>query len=323
MDVSVVVPSWNGRRWLPGLFASLQAQTQRPMEVVVVDNGSTDGTLEWLRAEAPAARVLALGENTGFAVAANRGIAAAEGAAVALVNTDVELAPDWIAAMAAALAPGAAGARRVAVACKMVDIADPGRLYDAGDVLRRDGVCEQRGRFHADDGRWDEPGEVFAACGGAALYDRDAVLAAGGFDERLFAYLEDCELGLRLRLAGGRCWYEPRAVARHAGGGSSDQLARPVSGWVERNTLLIAAKVFPWRWAPYVLYRQAAWAWHAARGGSLRDFAGGAVAALPLLPAMWRERRALRAGAVVAVEDVVPRRPWRGPGAGGHPRSGF
>ena len=62
-------------------------------------------------------------------------------------------------------------------------------------MLRRDGACEQRGRFRPDDGRWDEPGEVFGACAGAALYRRDAVLAAGGFDERFFAYLEDVDLG--------------------------------------------------------------------------------------------------------------------------------
>jgi GT2 family glycosyltransferase len=320
MDVAVVVPSWNGRRWLPGLLASLRAQTAAPAEIVVVDNGSTDGTLDWLAAEAPEARVVELGRNTGFAVAANRGIAAAASEAVALVNTDVELEPGWIELMAAALA---ADTGRAAVACKMTGLDDPSVLYDAGDVLRRDGVCEQRGRGHSDDGRWDDPGEVFAACAGAALYRRSAVIAAGGFDERLFSYLEDADLGLRLRLEGGTCWYEPRAVARHAGGGSSGQLTRPVGAWVERNTLLLAAKAFPWRWAPYVLYRQAAWVWHALRAGEGRAFAAGAAAALPLLPAMWRERRALRRRSAVPVEDAVPPRPWRGPRAGGHPRAGF
>ena len=87
----------------------------------------------------------------------------------------------------------------------MLDLDDPGVLYSAGDVLRRDGVCEQRGRFERDTGAYDEPGEVFSACAGAALYRRAAVLGAGGFDERLGMYLEDVELGLRLRLAGWGC----------------------------------------------------------------------------------------------------------------------
>lgn len=259
-------------------------------------------------------RVLALPRNHGFAVAANRGLADVDAAAVALVNTDVVLAEDWLERMAGALIahPGAA-----AVACKMVDLADPGVLYDAGDILRRDGVCEQRGRFRADDGRFDVPGDVFAACAGAALYRRDAVLAAGGFDERFFSYLEDVDLGLRLRLAGWGCRYEP-AVARHAGGGSAGQLARPVPGWVARNTLLLVAKAFPARWLPLVLYRQLGWLRHAARTGALRAHLGGVAAALPLLPAMLGERRALRAGAAVGVEVAVPARPIRGPRAGGH-----
>ena len=140
----------------------------------------------------------------------------------------------------------------------------------------------------------------------------------GGFDERFFAYLEDVDLGLRLRLAGWTCRYEP-VVARHASEGSSGRLRRPVAGWVERNTLLLVAKAFPVRWLPYVAYRQAAWAWHALRGGGLRAHLGGAAAAVPLLPAMLGERRALRARARVSIEVAVPPRPLRGRRAGGHP----
>jgi GT2 family glycosyltransferase len=314
--VSVVVPVWNGARWLPGLLASLRAQTAPPLEVIAVDNGSEDDSRAWLSVNAPQVRVLALGTNTGFAVAANRGIAAAHGDVVALVNTDVELASDWLEHALSALAPGVGS-----VATKMVDLEDPGVLYDAGDILRRDGVCEQRGRFRRDDGRWDAPGEVFAACAGAALYLREAVRDVGGFDERFFSYLEDADLGLRLRLAGWTCAWEPRAVARHAGGGSSGQLQRPVASWAERNTLLLVAKAFPLRWLPMVLYRQAAWLAHAARKHELRAFVTGFASALPLLPAMLRERRALRRGAKVPVEQAVPPRPWRGAQAGGHPRA--
>lgn len=249
-----------------------------------------------------------LGRNTGFAYAANRGFEAAAGDAVALLNTDVELESDWMARMESALA-GDDGL--AAVACKMVDLDDPRLIYDAGDVLRRDGVCEQRGRFQLDDGRYDETGEVFAACAGAALYRRSAVLSVGGFDERYFSYLEDVDLGLRLRMAGWRCAYQP-AVARHASGGSSWQLARSPGAWVERNTLLLAARAFPLRWAPLVAYRQLGWAWHALRERRLREHIGGAASALPLLGAMLRERRELRRTARVRVEVVVPSRPIRG-----------
>ena len=320
LRTAAVVPNWNGREWLDGCLRSLAAQERAFDEVVVVDGGSTDGSREALARDWPDVRVVALGENAGFAAAANRGVAATDGEAVALVNTDVELAPDWLARTAAALEgdPGAA-----AVACKMVSLRDPAVLDDCGDVLRRDGVAEQRGRGRADDGRWDAPGEVFSACAGAALYRREPFAAAGGFDERLFSYLEDVDLGLRLRLAGWRCRYEP-AVARHWGGGSSHQLRRPVGAWVERNTLLLCARAFPWRWwAGPVLYRQAAWLWRAVRERRVREFVRGVAAAVPLLPAFVRERRALRAGAAVPVEAVVDARPWRGPRAGGHPDAGF
>jgi GT2 family glycosyltransferase len=259
--------------------------------------------------------VIALGENTGFAGGANRGLAAVDAEAVALVNTDVVLAADWLERMTAALA---AEPRAASVACKMVDLEDSGRLYDTGDTLRRDGACEQRGRFRRDDGRYDTPGEVFSACAGAALYRRAAIAEVGGFDERFFLYLEDVDLGLRLRLAGWSCRYEP-VVARHASGGSGAGLQRPMLAWVERNTILLVTKAFPLRWAPLVTYRQAAWAWRAVREGRFAAHLRGAASALPLLPEMLRERRALQRTARVAVPRAVPALPIRGPRAGGHP----
>jgi len=316
LRASVVVPVWNGRKWLPGLVASLRRQTVAPLEVIAIDNGSEDGSREWLGEHAPEIRVVALGRNTGFAVAANRGIVEAQGDAVALVNTDIELEAGWLGHALAALDQDGVGA----VATKMVELDNPAMLYDAGDILRRDGVCEQRGRFHRDDHRWDEPGEVFAACAGAGVYRRAALEAVGGFDERFFAYLEDVDLGLRLQLAGWRCAWEPRAVARHHGGGSAQQLARPVTSWTARNTLLLVAKTFPISWLPLVAYRQVAWFFNAAWKGGLGSYLRGFFAALPLLPAMLRERRRLRSDAVVAIEVVVPPRAFRGPAAGGHPR---
>ena len=315
MTASVVVPNWNGREWLPRCLEALAAQSLTPGEVIVVDNGSGDGSLDYLREAHPEVRVLELGRNTGFAHAVNRGIDAARAPLVALVNTDVVLAADWLARLVPALEadPGAAS-----VACKMVSLADPGEVYDAGDILRRDGACEQRGRYARDDGRWDEPGEVFGACAGAALYRREAVLGVGGFDERYFAYLEDVDLALRLRLVGWRCRYEP-AVARHAGGGSSHQLPGGAQFLVARNTLVLVARTFPARWLPYVAYRQLSWAWHASRERRLGTHLRGLAAALPLLPRALRERRALREEAAVPVEVAVPARPFRGPRAGGHP----
>ena len=237
--------------------------------------------------------------------------------AVALVNTDVVLAPDWLERAVAALeaAPGAAS-----VATKLVDLDDPSLLYDAGDVLRRDGVCEQRGRFERDDGGYDEPGEVFSACAGAALYRRSAVLAAGGFEERFGTYLEDVDLGLRLRLAGWSCRWEPRAVARHAGGGSSAALrARPrrVGGAqhaAARRARVPAALAAARRLPParLGLARGARRPAPRAPGGS----AHGAAAAAGVRCASGGRCARPRSS---RSSEAVPARPIRGPRAGGHP----
>ena len=160
--VSVVIPVWNGRRWLEGCLGSLGAQTRPPAETIIVDNGSADDSVTYVREHFPDVTVIELGWNTGFARAANVGIDRATGDLVALLNTDVVLSEDWLAQVTAALddRPNAAS-----VACKMLQLDAPGTVYDAGDVLRRDGACEQRGRFGPDDGRWDEPGEVFGVIG--------------------------------------------------------------------------------------------------------------------------------------------------------------
>jgi hypothetical protein len=301
---SVVVPNWNGLRWLPSCLDSLAAQELAPSEVIVVDNGSSDGSLDYLRSEHPEVRLIELGTNTGFAFAANRGLGAAGHELVALVNTDVVLEADWLRRMAGALA---ADPRAASVTGKMLDLADRRYVYDAGDVLRRDGACDQRGRFLLDDGRWNAPGEVFGACAGAAVYRRSVVLSAGGFDERFFAYLEDVDLALRLRLGGWRCRYEP-VVALHAGQGSSHQLAGAHHYLVQRNTLLLVAKAFPWRWLGLVAYRQLSWLREAAREGRLGVFLRASAAGL------WRaaglvirgERAALRNAARVPVSEAVP-----------------
>jgi GT2 family glycosyltransferase len=322
LRVAAVVPSYDGRSWLARCLPTLVGQARPFAEIVVVDDGSADGTGAWLREAWPEVRIVALERNGGFARAANRGVAAAgrDCDAVALVNNDVELDAAWLEHAAAALASDPAAA---AVATKMVSLDYPRVLDDCGDVLRRDGVCEQRGRGRPDDGRWDEPGEVFGACAGAALFRRAPFAAAGGFEERFGAYLEDVDLALRLRLGGWRCRYEPRAVARHFNGGSAGGDDRLVTA-VERNTLLLCARAYPARWwlGP-VLYRQLARGIRCARDGRLRAFLGGARAALPALPAFVGERRALRRRAVVPIEDAVPARPFRGPRAGGHPAAGF
>jgi len=317
MRAAVVIPNWNGSKWLTGCLDAVAAQTRPADEVIVVDDASQDDSVDVAASHPLAPRVLALPTNGGFGRAVNEGIRAASTDAVALVNVDVVLAEDWLERTVRALEDEP---RAAAVATKMVAMHDPGVLDDTGDFLRRDGAAEQRGRFRRDQGLWDEPEEVWGACAGAALFRRDPVLGLGGFEERFVMYLEDTDLALRLRLAGWRCRYEP-VLARHHGASSEGERSRTVMGWVARNTLLIVVKYFPLRWAPFVAYRQAAWAWHALRERRLRQHLGGIVSAGPLLPTMLRERAEVRRTALVPIAEAVPHRPIRGAAAGGHPGS--
>ncbi len=317
-----MVPAHQGRAWLPACLAALRGQRGAGFaRVVVVDDASTDGTAEWLAAAHPDVALVARAGRGGFARAANAGLWRAAGLgcdAVALVNTDVELAADWLERVLAALGP-----RDASVACKMVALHDPGAVDDAGDVLRRDGAAAQRGRGRRDAGQWDDAGAVWGACGGAALYRVAPLVEAEGFDEELGQYLEDVDLALRLRLGGWDCAYAP-ALAHHAGGGSSSALRAPVRFWVARNTLLIVATWFPVRWWPAVAYRNASWLVAAAREGraalgwQLRGVLAGLRAGARRLPGRGRRRRAAPRGIAAA----VPATPWRGPGASGHPRGG-
>jgi GT2 family glycosyltransferase len=208
---------------------------------------------------------------------ANRGPTTASHEFVALINTDVVVALDWLARMARALDDHSAAA---SVGCKMLELDDPSVVYDAGDVLRRDGVCEQPGRFGSDTGRRDASDEVFGACAGAALYRRSALLAGGGFAERYFAYLEDADFAP----GGWRCRYES-AVALHAGEASSMRLPGGHHALVTRNTILLVAKAFPISWLPFVAYRQLAWAWHAALERRFRAHIRALLLAIGVLPA--------------------------------------
>ena len=312
--ITVVIPNWNGEDWLPALFESIAAQSRQPDEVIVVDNGSTDSSLGLIASLTPRPTVIAFESNQGFAAAVNAGIKRSATEFVALVNTDIVLSKDWLERALAEIAeePSAAS-----VQTKMVDMKDPTLLYDTGNWLRRDGATEQRGRRRTDTGEWDNVGEVWSACAGAAVYRVAAVRGVGGFDDRLFTYLEDVELGLRLRLAGWRCLYVP-VVALHAGGGSSDALPAGATHWVERNTIMIITRYFPFRWIFPVIYRQVAWGVHHARSGTLGPFLTGLLAGLRQAPAMVRSRRETPRG---SISLAIPPRPWHGSKAGGHPLS--
>lgn len=293
--VSVVIPSWNGRDELAGVLDSLARQHFRDFETVVVDNGSADGSVDYLAESWPGVRVLALDRNHGFAAAVNGGIGISGSEYVALVNNDVELEPHWLEAVIAALDrfPQAGS-----VASKLLDWSQRNVLDGAGDLVGWDGYCVRRGKGERDRGQYDGSRTVLSACAAAALYRREALDDVGEFDERFFAYIEDVDWGLRAQLAGWDCVYEPAAVAYHVGGASSSRISGFELFHCHRNIVSMMAKNFPVptliAFAPWVIVRRLGSLVKAGVRGDAGLLLRAWAAGLEELPTMLRERRLIQ-----------------------------
>lgn len=248
--VSVAVLSWNGREHLETCLPALAAQADPgvPREVLVLDNGSTDGTAAWVRAHHPEVKLIESAVNLGFCAGVNRLVATAAGDAVALLNNDTRPRGRWLAALVDALA--AAPADVAAVSGMIVDWAGE-RLDFARGVMTFDGHAFQAGYRRPLAGTGGsasaevpaDGAELFFACGGNMLIRRSSFLAAGGFDDDYFAYLEDVDLGWRLWAGGERVVFAREAIVHHRSMATSELLGRFNRGFLfERNAFLTAYK---------------------------------------------------------------------------------
>ena len=209
MKSTVVIPNYNGMKFIEDCLQALEADESTLFAVCIVDNGSTDGSLEWIRANCTRAKVIEMGENTGFCKAVNAGIKAADTPYVVLLNNDTKVEPGFVKALEEALEKDS---RRFCVSAKMVDMYEPEVLDGAGDLYCALGWAFALGKGKKADTHYTKEAEIFSACAGAAIYRRSLVEQLGYFDENHFAYLEDCDLGYRAQLYGYRSFYCPKAV---------------------------------------------------------------------------------------------------------------
>lgn len=219
-SIAVVIVNHNSGDYLKSCLAGVKAQTLAPKRVVVVDNASHDGSVEAARAALPEAEFVFLDTNTGFATANNRAVHEMTDCRwVALLNPDATPDPDWLQALM-----DAARARPdySFFGSRLMQYDDAERLDGTGDVYHVSGLAWRRDHGRPAKRCRRQTGEVFSPCAAAALYDREAFLQAGSFDELFFAYFEDTDLAFRLRLNGHRCLYVAEARVRHAGWGSSE-----------------------------------------------------------------------------------------------------
>ncbi len=236
LSISVVVVNFNGERFIRQCLDSALGQTLAPAEVVVVDNGSTDGSVPLIRAGFPGVELIALDENEYFCRGANRGFAATSGSLVLLLNNDAVLEPDYL---AEASKPLAADERVGSVTGKIMR-PDGATVDAAGQELSRSRKPLDRGYGEPDEGLYEEEGEVFGAGGVAPLLRRamldDVSLDGKVFDEGFVQYYEDLDLFWRARNFGWKAWYAPRARALHHRGGVG-QSEPAVREWVRKYAL--------------------------------------------------------------------------------------
>ncbi len=305
--VSIIIPHLNGKQHLDDCLGSLRRQTFADFEVLLVDNGSTDGSQAYVRDEFPEVEVIEIGRNLGFTGACNRGYAESTGDIVILLNNDTEVDPHWLAQIVNAFATHPEVG---SVAGKMLLFDRRDTFHTAGDFYRVDGIPGNRGVWQQDQGQYDTEEPVFSACGGSSAYRRAMLDEIGFLDDDFFFSCEDVDLGWRAQLAGWRVLYVPEAVVYHklksSGGGT-------ISSYYDgRNFLYLIWKNYPTsllkqNWpsilrAQWRISREALAAW---RGAAARARLRGQIAGLIGVFKMWPKRRRIHANRRVSDDYLI------------------
>jgi GT2 family glycosyltransferase len=313
---SAIVLNYNGRGFAAEAVQSLLDQDLPGLEVLVVDNGSSDGSADEIeQAFGERVRLVRLPQNLGFGAGNNVGIRQARGDHLILLNNDAVAAPSFARELVAA-AEGDPGVGMVAA--RVLDYSRRDVLDTAGHLLYPDGLNRGRGRLEVDVGQYHHCRTALFPSGAAALYTRRMLDDIGLFDESFFLYGDDAELGLRGRLAGWGCAFAPQAVAYHRYSRSAGQYSSLKAFYVERNRVLVLFKIFPVSMIlaspAYTAARLALQTWAAFRGRgaagrlarqlslpslaalTLRAYASAARALLLVIPERWRQRGRRRLG---------------------------
>ncbi len=239
--VTVIIPNYNGRAFLEPCLEALGRQICREFELLVVDNGSTDDSVEWLKERGIPA--ICLKENTGFSGAVNVGILQAKTPYVLLLNNDTEPEPEFVGELLRSIRRSK---KIFAVSSKMIQFYNRDLMDDAGDMYSVVGWAYQRGVGQSSAG-YNRPCQVFSACAGAAIYRRKVFETIGYFDEKHFCYLEDIDVCWRAKIFGYHNLYCPTAVVYHVGSGTSGSKYNEFKvKLAARNNIYLNYKNMPW-----------------------------------------------------------------------------
>ncbi len=291
--ISVVVTNYNGRKYLADCLSSLAAQTYRDFETIVVDNASTDGSVEFVEENYLEVRIVRNRENLGFAGGTNAGIRAARGEYVLTLNNDTRADPGFLEHLRDAMDVDTATGM-----CAAKMLFPNGSINSTGICISRSGAAWDRGMYEPDHGQYDCSEEVFGPCAGAALYRREMLEEIGLFDEDFFLYMDDVDLAFRARLAGWACRYVPEAKVYHHHGGTAGVGTDLAVYYGNRNCVWYVVKNFPSRLLvtsiPWILVRNLIVVPYYATKGRGRAVVRSKVDAVCGIPRMLRKRSKIR-----------------------------
>ncbi len=293
MQIDIIIPNFNGKVFLPACLDSLQRQSYSDFHVIVVDNGSSDGSVEFLHQNYPEVEVLAWDENTGFSAAVNGGIKAGSAPLVFLLNNDTELDESCLERLVSAAKQKK---EYDFFATKMLNYQDRTVLDGAGDAFLRGGVGYRIGTMEEDAEYYSNARQVFGACAGAALYRRGFFDELGLFDEDFFAYLEDVDLNLRANSRGKKCWYVPDARVYHIGSATTGSKINPFTVSLStRNNLCVLVKNYPFsllfRFTPAICVYQFFWLCFVIKKWQFVAYVKGLIKFFEILPMMLGKRQ--------------------------------
>lgn len=305
-DACVVIPNWNGKQRLGPCLDALFAQSTE-FKAVVVDNGSSDGSAEFVKKNYPAVEVIELPKNCGFAGGVNEGISYAlkNGFGyVALLNNDAVVDKNWLARLTSTMAED----EKIGIVSGKQLRADGRHIDSAGDQYSVWGMPFPVGRNQLDRGQFDGPGEIFSAPAAATLYRAELFKNIGLFDEQFFAYYEDVDISFRARLAGWKVVYQPRARVLHAVSATSEGLGSFTRYHATKNFFLLYAKNMPgrlfWQYLPLFALQACRLAVSSfLRGGGLA-YVRGVFAAAKLTPHIISQRRRVQKSRKVPVAEI-------------------
>ncbi len=305
-NIAVVIPNFNGKDFVGKCLDSLQAQTH-DVHIIVVDNGSSDGSAEFIKKNYPDIELIELPENTGFTGGVNTGIKKAleQGTNyILLFNSDAVADRNWAKELVeAAESHATAGI----VTCKFMR-SDRKHFDSTGDFYTTWGLPFPRGRNKVDSGQYDKAEYVFGATGGASLYKAECLKDIGLFDDTFFLYFEDVDISFRAQLKNWKVFYEPKAVAYHDVGATSSKMGSIARKYSIQNFILTYTKDMPGRlylkYYPLFLLQLARMKLGALRDHQFSAAVSGLFSAVRLLPHAFAQRRQIQKSRKVSVKDI-------------------